>query len=1171
VAHAGSRFTVSRTTKAAAGVLAAVTALATAATAASAAPVHTNATGHIHIFRSTLTAAQIKAYSKNENKRVIVLLRNQYAGTLSGGNHALATRADTLTTSQRPLLSELRSLHAPHLTNYSFINAVSATVSAPEEARLKADPAVEAVVPDSKVAISPGADATTGTTASTATPSSTKAVKPATTPAVNTTAGICGTAKNPLLQPEALSKISAATTHDGITGKGVKIAVFPDGLDPNIKDYVRANGTHAIFDYRDFSGDGPDGVTGGGEAFGDASSIIAQGRQTFDLSQEVNPALPLPSPCDIRIKGVAPGASLAVMKVFGLGDAFDSTILQGLDWAVSHDHVNVLSESFGENPVPDPGTDPISVFDSEAVAHGIVVVASAGDAGVTNTIGGPAAASKGIISAAASTDFQSNAQLSEHGYQLGGYKGWESDNVSTFSSSGETEFGPNTVDVIAPGDSGWADCSTNTDVFEECYDSFGGGANPPPIEDFGGTSQACPLTAGVAALVIQAYKQAHGGHAPSAYLVKRIITSTATNLGIPADEQGAGQVNAKRAIALARSYKTPHADPKPSGNTLAIGTQKIEKTAAPGSTYAAHVTVTNEGGSSRTLSPVVQTFGPATTIVNNKTINYDPSSSSTPTYTYWLDGDPEPYAQQYFTVPKGYQQLTSRIGYPADQADPSQTVSEVLFDPSGKLAADSEPQGAPLGFSQVKVRNPEPGQWRAIYFSRPGSDKYSGPIATSVTVQKLVDVPHSVTPATATLHPGASKTFTVHYSTPSAPGDGVSGLNVAPSSGVVPILTRAMVQPTVSKPGTFSGEITAGNGRMPYPGQLLTYQFVVPKGVKDVDADVTIADPGYQVIGTLVDPKASPVDVQDTDFINLTTTDSDGYGPVTDDQTLHLSWQHPVPGRWTLDLGTVDGSSSGKTSSTISGTIAFNTVNVTSTGVPDSVATTLAAGKTATAKIKVTNTGNSPEIYYVDPRLAGHTLYQLGFLTDPDGVLPVGATGGDVAQAVVPPATRSLTMVAHATKPVNFTMSPYFGTPEITSTTSTTAVANYTAKDIPASEWACPPTLIGPFAAATTGGQYACAAFGLTRTIDDTVSTTGGNLWDNATDPNSPNVFDPAGSKVVQPGASTTLTVHITPTEYEEGETITGYLAVQTFDENTFSSDDLVHIPYTYTVGVPAS
>ena len=139
----------------------------------------------------------------------------------------------------------------------------------------------------------------------------------------------------PLLEPEALQ-----LTHDAYddsstpsaqqiaTGKGVTVAFLADGLDINNPDFIRADGSHVIVDYQDFSGEGPNAPTPGGEAFGDASSIAAQGREVYDLSAFVNPSHPLPPGCNIRVLGMAPGASLVGLKVFPIGGfAFNSTIL----------------------------------------------------------------------------------------------------------------------------------------------------------------------------------------------------------------------------------------------------------------------------------------------------------------------------------------------------------------------------------------------------------------------------------------------------------------------------------------------------------------------------------------------------------------------------------------------------------------------------------------------------------------------------------------------------------------------------------------------------------------------------------------------------------------------------------------------------------------------------
>ena len=88
-------------------------------------------------------------------------------------------------------------------------------------------------------------------------------------------------------------------------------------------------------------------------------------------------------------------------------------------------------------------------------------------------------------------------------------------------------------------------------MYADCTDFNGNGAS---VELTGGTSEAAPLTAGTAALVIQAYRKAHNGATPSPAVVKQIIVSTAENINAPADQQGAGMIDAYEAVLAAKSY-----------------------------------------------------------------------------------------------------------------------------------------------------------------------------------------------------------------------------------------------------------------------------------------------------------------------------------------------------------------------------------------------------------------------------------------------------------------------------------------------------------------------------------------------------------------------------------------------------------------------------------------
>src|SRR6185312_16037513 len=575
--------------------------------------------------------------------------------------------------------------------------AMSATISAAEVAHLQANPAVKAVVPDAMrhfATLDSGPGPALGAMAGKSSHATSTGAQP-----------ICpSNPAQPLIEPEARQVMNVDAAEQLADGSGIKVGILADGLDPNNPDLIRPNGQPVIFDYQDFSGFGTNAPTDGREAFLDAGTIASQGNQTYDLSGFVNPAHPLPPGCSIKIKGIAPGASLAIANLQGSGPGFfNSTILSGIQWLVEQDHVNILNESLGGNPIPNTEDDVVALADQAAVAAGITVVASSGDSGPFNNIGSPAT-TPGVIDVGGSTTYRVYRQTTRYGTNLVP-GGWENNNITALSSDGITEINPHTVDVVAPGDRGWSLCSSDTTNFFGCAD-IDHGTNPPPIWAAGGTSASSPETAATAALVIEAYRHAHGGNSPSPALVKRIIVSAATDLGSPADTQGAGLVNTLKAVQLAESINSN----SPQGSTLLVSKTTLNATVLAGHAATFSVGVTNEGTGPQTVTPAV-TGRPTRASIDTGTVNL---SSASPTYIDG-EGDTDYFAEHTFSVPAGVGNLNGNITW-NDQSIGG-VAFETLFDPNGAVAAYSLLGANQSGFGHVEVHNPIAGTWTAVIFT----------------------------------------------------------------------------------------------------------------------------------------------------------------------------------------------------------------------------------------------------------------------------------------------------------------------------------------------------------------------------------------------------------------------------------------------------------------------
>ncbi len=1135
---------------------------ALAMTAVSAAPV-----------QAQLSEAQVAHFSQNADQHVIVIMKSRHPA-VHKDSAELAERSAAIDAEQAPLMEELRQVHAANIKNYHLVNALAAIVSKAELERLKSNPAVAAVVPD--VVVRNPRRKTATASKSSADTAEAGATTSSLTP--NVIPGACGANGRVLLDPEGLALTHTDSDNRneptarslGITGAGVKVAWIADGLDPNNINFIRPDGK-SVFDpsiggdYQDFSGDGPGEPTDGGEAFGDANTIAGQGIHVYNVNGFS--AQPDPSACNIRIEGVAPGASLVGLEALGSVSTL-SSILEAIDYAVETDHVDVINQSLGTNNFPDiTSLDAWEQFDDAAVAAGVVVSISSGDAGSTNTIGSPSTDPL-VFSVGATTDFRFYAQTNYAAARYFATTGWLNNNIDPFSSGGFEENG-RTIDLVGPGDASFASCDANATLFAGCVNLLG---EPSIIESFGGTSESSPFVAGASALVIQAYRQTHGGASPTPALVKQILLSTAADLGAPGNEQGAGLLNSYQAVLLAESIPTSDGSPRPVGNTLLLSSNQLNAVGEPGTSENWSVTVTNTGEFPQFVYVNGRTIGPDQNVQSGSVTLNDTSSPHFVDFAGVLNN----YAVINFQVPGGADRLEAAIAWPGNpiyclqefcDVGLNSRVRLILIDPQGRFAAHSRPQG-PGNFDNLDVRFPTPGTWTGVIFGDVASaGGTNGTVIWQVETEQFVPF-GSVTPNFLVLPPGQSRSFSFSATTPRSAGDTAGSIVLTSDFGFggttsIPVTLRSLVD--VAHGGRFRGVLTGGNGRPGGEGQEQFYQFDVPKGVSNITANVSLTNDANDPVATyLISPDG----------------DTLGYGQNSLNGTNSLSVTaytlNPVPGTWTLIVDFAEPVVGNEISQPYTGNIQFNKASASATGLPNNPAIKLAAGTPVTVPVTITNTGAAPEDFFIDARLDGTTGLALAPQLGSSDTIALPITTSP-AFWIVPTETSSLSLSQTSTVPANFNFQSTAGDPLLASASfgtgplcSDTASASYSPPGgtvTAGGYWDAEPTECGPFAGPAPTGSATISMTANAKPFDPAVSSVTGDLWLVSVDPATFATFSPL---VLNPGQTGTINVTITPSG-ASGTVVRGALYVDDFVSSlplteVFAGDELVAIPYAYTI-----
>jgi Subtilase family/Peptidase inhibitor I9 len=1121
-------------------------------------------TGWVSLAQRPLTEGQAARLSRRVNQRVVVLLKDQPVQAAEGTS-AATQRAASVSADQTPLIRELAQVHATHVVRYQLINGFAATVSKGEAARLAANSSVAKVIPDSMI-IGPSPQQLGQNLAATMSGGAASSGGPA----YKLIPGACLPGGKVELEPEALSLTGvdsqspqAQTARSlGFTGAGVKVGWMADGIDVNNPNFIKPDGNSVFVAYRDFTGDGTKAVTSGDEAFLDANTIAGQGLQVYN-TQGFSAQSPA-APCNIRIEGVAPGVQLVGLKVFGQNNASTTSgFLAAINYAVETEHVNVLNQSFTSNPFPDESAlDAIKQADEAATAAGVTITVSTGDAGPFNTIGSPTTLPE-VIAAGASTDFRFYAQTNYAGADYFARNGWLDDNISPLSSSGYGQTGA-TLSLVAPGDLSFASCDASA-KYNGCVNFLN---QPSDIEESGGTSQAAPWTAGVAALIIQAYRGGHGGATPTPAVVKQIMLSTATDLGVPASEQGAGLVNAYKAVELAESMPAPGAG-APVGQTLLTSTNQLNAVANPGTAESWPVTVTNTGASAQTVRLSGRTFGPAQNVQTATVTLNDKTSKQFINY----GGVRNNYSVLHFNVPAGVSRVYASIAYPANPASGNNArVRLILIDPKGRLAAHSIPQGVG-NFGNVDVRQPTAGRWTAVIFGDVAADHgTNGTIHFEVNTNDFTSF-GSVSPSTLTLAPDASGSVTVRAATPATPGDtsGAIVLNSGNGATSIPVTLRSLVD--VAGGGAFSGSVTGGNGRPNGEGQALYYEFNVPAGQTSVNANFTLKnDASDQVSAYFINPEGN-VDGYGGNSLATSVSHSGTFG-LAPQRQVSVYGLDPVPGTWTLIIDIPDQVEGTEIADPFTGNIAFNQTDISASGLPDSSSATLAAGKPVTVTVSIRNAGAAAEDFFVDPRLNGTVNQTLVPVSQASGVpLPLPATQVP-PEWIVPTEVSGMTVTSQASLPAMFDYSPFAGDPDLVSAPTSNPdveAGSYSpgAGTITSGNWAAYPdetAAAGYGRAKAPSGTVTMSMTAQMQAFDPAVTSTVGDYWQRSVNPAAP-----YGIFIVNPGQTRTITVTITPAG-QPGNIVSGHLYVDDFAASIppyaqVAGSELAALPYQYKIG----
>ena len=328
---------------------------------------------------------------------------------------------------------------------------------------------------------------------------------------------------------------AAAVREDlGYDGAGIGVAIIDSGVTTWHDDLSGAGGGQRVDRFVDFVNQRETAYDDYGHGTHVAGIVAGNG---FDSGG--------------RRAGIAPGAHLIVLKALdasGLGHISD--VIAALDYVVANKdalNIRVVNLSVATGVYDSYNVDPLTLAAKRAVEAGIVVVAAAGNAG-RNLSGGT---QYGGVTAPGNAPWVLTVGAFSH---MGTVRR-NDDTIASFSSRGPTAIDfMSKPDVVAPGVGieSLSDPDSALYAVKSPYLLAGSVATSyQPYLSLSGTSMAAPVVSGTIALMLQA------NPALTPNQVKAIVQYTAQLYsGYGPLTEGAGFLNAKGAVALARAFAT---------------------------------------------------------------------------------------------------------------------------------------------------------------------------------------------------------------------------------------------------------------------------------------------------------------------------------------------------------------------------------------------------------------------------------------------------------------------------------------------------------------------------------------------------------------------------------------------------------------------------------------